>query len=165
MTANANLKYELIESDIPGMFRIRALKDFANVESGDIGGYAAGPDNLSQLGTCWLYGNSRMYDNSRMHGNSSMHDNSCMYGNSSMYGNSRMYGNAQLHWTITETPVTVNTSDGYTMAYNKENNKISAGCRYFTVDEAVQHWTDTRGGTSLGEERLKCIEALLLIAR
>ena len=35
-------KYELIPSDIEGLFRIKALKDFNDVKKGDIGGYVEG---------------------------------------------------------------------------------------------------------------------------
>ena len=30
-----NKKYELIDSDIPGLYRIKALKDFIDVKEGD----------------------------------------------------------------------------------------------------------------------------------
>ena len=35
---------------------------------------------------------------------------------------------------------------------------ICAGCRYFTLDEARAHWTETRGGTELGEESLALVD-------
>lgn len=45
-------KYELIaEGDL---FRLRAVKDFAGVKAGDLGGLVSGEHNLSQEGTCWI---------------------------------------------------------------------------------------------------------------
>ena len=32
-------KYKLIPSDKQGLYRVKALRDFANVKKGDIGGY------------------------------------------------------------------------------------------------------------------------------
>ena len=30
--------------------------------------------------------------------------------------------------------------------------RVTAGCRFFTMDQACQHWERTRGGTPLGDE-------------
>ena len=35
---------------------------------------------------------------------------------------------------------------------------ISAGCRWFTMDEARRHWTATRAGTPLGDESLDILD-------
>ena len=35
---------------------------------------------------------------------------------------------------------------------------IAAGCRWFTLDEARQHWTTTRAGTPLGDETLDILD-------
>ena len=43
---------------------------------------------------------------------------------------------------------------------------IKAGCRWFTVADARSHWNKTRGGTSLGAERIRFvnfIEAQMLL--
>ena len=56
-------KYELIPSDIEGLFRIKALKDFNDVKKGDIGGYIQSENNLSQLDDCWIYDNAVVRDN------------------------------------------------------------------------------------------------------
>lgn len=50
-------------------YRIKALKDFADVKAGDLGGYIQSEANLSQDGNCWVYddaivsGNARVVDN------------------------------------------------------------------------------------------------------
>jgi hypothetical protein len=38
---------------------------------------------------------------------------------------------------------------------------VRAGCRYFTIPAARQHWADTRGGTPLGVESLAAINWLV----
>lgn len=37
------------------VYRIRALKDFGDVNKGDLGGFVSSYDNLSQHGDCWIY--------------------------------------------------------------------------------------------------------------
>ena len=108
-----NRKYELtnitMEYEGRTLYRIRALKDFLNVEEGDLGGWVSNEDNLSQEGNCWIYDeakcmdnarmydNSCMYDNSEMRGNSKMHNYSEMHDNSRAYDSSEMYGNSEMH--------------------------------------------------------------------
>lgn len=44
------------------LYRIKALKDFGDVKAGDLGGWIQTEKNLSQEGTCWVYGKSMVYD-------------------------------------------------------------------------------------------------------
>ena len=79
-------KYELtnetIVHDDLTLYRIRALKDFADVKKGDLGGFVESENNLSHLNKAWVYdkarvcGNARMFDNARVSGNSVVFGNS-----------------------------------------------------------------------------------------
>ena len=119
-------KYELIPSDMEGLYRIKALKDFGNVKKGDIGGYVESEKNLSQYDDCWIYdnakvcdnavvigkaivcGNARVYDNAqvcdnaivrddaRVFANAQIYDNAVVVGNARVYGNAQVCGNAQI---------------------------------------------------------------------
>lgn len=56
-----DLKYELLFDNVgfigsTKVYRIRALKDFADVKKGDLGGYVSGYNNLTHQGTSWVYG-------------------------------------------------------------------------------------------------------------
>jgi hypothetical protein len=88
-------------------YQIKALKDFADVRIGDLGGYVNHEHNLSQKGNCWLYdntkmyGNSEMFNNARMYNNSEIHDNAVMYGNSIMHDNAKMFNNAIMYDSTT----------------------------------------------------------------
>jgi hypothetical protein len=58
-------KYELIE-DKYGWFRVKSLKDFTlitgeHVKKGDIGGFVASEDCLSQEGSCWIKDKSEVW--------------------------------------------------------------------------------------------------------
>ena len=87
-------KYELIPSDIEGLFRIKALKDFNDVKKGDIGGYVEGEKNLSQLGDCWIYDDAIVYDNARVHNNAQVCDNARVHDNVQVWDNAFVMGNA-----------------------------------------------------------------------
>ena len=96
-------KYELIESDIKGLYRVKALKDFGYVKKGDIGGYVENPNNLSHEGYCWVYDNAKIYNEARIYGNSEISGCAVIDGNAQIHGNSRILGcavidgNAQIH--------------------------------------------------------------------
>ncbi|UNF53002.1 hypothetical protein MNL01_04770 [Bartonella krasnovii] len=52
-------KYELTDETTEvgdhTLHRIRALRDFGNVQVGDLGGFIEYEGNLSHLGNCWVY--------------------------------------------------------------------------------------------------------------
>ena len=92
-------KYEILydnKIEILGhtLYRIRACKDFDDVEAGDLGGYIEKPENLSQEGDCWVYDNARVYGNARVYSNALVYDDAEVYGDVWVYGNARVCGNA-----------------------------------------------------------------------
>ena len=89
-------KYELIESNIKGLYRVKALKDFGDVKKGDVGGYVENPNNLSHTGDCWIYNNAKVYDNAEILGNAKVYDNVYIYNNAKIYDNARIYDNAEI---------------------------------------------------------------------
>lgn len=60
-------------------------------------------------------------------------------------------------------------SDGYRFLLQKltqdSEPMIKAGCRYFTLPEAREHWYQTRGGTQLGLETFAILDSLEALAR
>ena len=50
--------------------------------------------------------------------------------------------------------------DGYEffLWHCQEGFYVKAGCRWFTLNEARQHWTATRAGTPLGDESLDILD-------
>ena len=79
------------------IYRIRALKDFSDVRTGDIGGWVCSEDNLSQNGNCWIYDNAKCLDDARVYYNAKMYDNAIMYDDAIMYDNSRMFNNTIMY--------------------------------------------------------------------
>lgn len=70
-------KYELTEESMDycgrTLHRIRALKTFGNVKTGDIGGFVDGRENLDDAGNAWIYGNAKVYGNARVCGNAEVY--------------------------------------------------------------------------------------------
>ena len=68
-------------------YRIKALKDFADVKAGDLGGYIQSEANLSQDGNCWVYddaivsGNARVVDNAIIKNNATVDHNAVVKNN------------------------------------------------------------------------------------
>ncbi len=136
----ANAKYEFTgETKVwcgVTLRQIRAVAAIAaiGVAAGDIGGWIEKEENLSVSGNAWVYGNARVS------------------------GNARVYGNA---W-VSGVNIAATRSDNYTftVAPTPDGPRIIAGCRYFTFDEARAHWSETRGGTRLGDESLALVDHL-----
>jgi len=65
----ANDKYELLTDDTVTswdgrtLYRIRALRAFAFVAAGALGGYVEAEHSLSAAGNAWVYGDARVYGN------------------------------------------------------------------------------------------------------
>lgn len=58
-------KYELTSESITlpdgtQLCRIKALRDFADVKAGDLGGFVEKESNLSHVGGAWVYGDARV---------------------------------------------------------------------------------------------------------
>ena len=66
-----NRKFELtnITMEFKGrtLYRIRALKNFKDVEAGDLGGWVSNENNLSQEGWCWIYNEAKCMDNAKIY--------------------------------------------------------------------------------------------------
>ena len=100
-------KYKLIDEYITigdkKLYRIEALKDFADVKKGDEGGFVESEDNLSQDGNCWIYDDAKVYENAAIYGNALVRGDAEIYGNAricnyaSIEDNVKIYGNAAIY--------------------------------------------------------------------
>ena len=85
------------------LYRIEAVKDFADVKKGDKGGWVESENNLSQEDNCWIYDNAKVYDDdARVVGNA------CISGEAEVYDDAKVYGNAKIapigHYVTITTP-------------------------------------------------------------
>lgn len=79
-------KYKVLE-DGSMIYRIKALKNFFttsgdHVKIGQYGGYIASENNLSQNGSCWVFGDAIVKDNARVQDKACIYDNALIANNS-----------------------------------------------------------------------------------
>lgn len=59
-------KYELTEETFTvfgkTLYRIRAVRDFGSVKTGEFGGYIEKEENLSHFGNAWIYGDAEVFN-------------------------------------------------------------------------------------------------------
>ena len=115
--------------------------------------------NARVFGNASVFGNARVFGNALVSGDASVSGNALVSGDASVFGNARLFGDARVAIRI----ICATRSDGYTFVVAPDLSgaiRIIAGCRYFTIDEAREHWRRTRGGTPLGEESLAIVDHL-----
>ena len=76
------------------LHRIKAIRDFDDVNAGDLGGYIEKEDNLSHEGNCWVYNDAKVYNNAKIKHNAKIYDNAKIKHNAKIYDNARIYDNA-----------------------------------------------------------------------
>lgn len=141
-------KYELLTDDTKIMFgrtlyRIKALRDFGNVEKGDLGGYIESEDNLSHNGDAWVYDNAQVYGNARV----------C--DNASISGNARVKSNGD--YIVFKN----NWSSGRYFTYTKSNKMWKVGCFYGTGQELIEKaYADSELSGKCYEAYVKLVEQL-----
>ncbi len=94
-------KYELTEETFTvfgkTLYRIRAVRDFGSVKTGEFGGYIEKEENLSHFGNAWIYGDAWVYGDARVSGNAWIYGDARVYGNAKVYGDARVSGNARVY--------------------------------------------------------------------
>lgn len=78
------------------LYRIRALKDFAGVRAGELGGYVEQEHNLSQYGNCWICNNAIVYDYAQAKDNAKLKDACYVHGYVKLSGDCDISGCANL---------------------------------------------------------------------
>ena len=103
------------------------------------------PAHQHPNGGGWVADSSTVADtafvapNAQVSGNARVCDNALVSGNARVSGYAQVSGDAK----VTKTPVRISRSDGYDFIIvpcADNIDRIIAGCRYFTYDEADKHW-------------------------
>ena len=93
-------KYELTEETFTvfgkTLYRIRAVRDFGSVKTGEFGGYIEKEENLSHFGNAWISGDAWVYGDARVFGNAWVYGNAKVYGDARVFDNAWVYGNAKV---------------------------------------------------------------------
>ena len=162
------------------LYRIEALKDFANVKKGDKGGFVQSEDNLSHNGDCWVYDNAKVYDNAfvfgsaKVYGNAKVGDDACVYGNAKVYdnafvfgsakvfGNAEVYGNAEIYKNCDYIVFKNWWSSGRYFTWTRSNNMWKVGCFYGTGEKLIKKaYSDSEKSGREYERVVKYVESIL----
>lgn len=76
------------------VYRIVAKKSFADVTTGDFGGFVQSEDNLHALGNCWIYNDAIVCGNALVADNAAVMDSSLIRDNAFVCGNAIIKDNA-----------------------------------------------------------------------
>lgn len=133
--------------------------------------YAEVLQSAEVYGNAKVCGQSHISGQSKIYGNTMVTGDICVYGKAQLSlgvipggGSFRLSGDASIHGdaiVMASIPF-ANRSDGYTFSVSNtpDGPRVIAGCRYFTFEEAREHWITTRGGTRLGVETLLILDYL-----
>jgi len=116
-------------------YRIKALIDFSNVKTGDLGGWVSREEDLCQEDKSWVYDNSTV-DNSTVRNNSTVYN--------STVDNSTVRNNSTVHNSITKS-FTGLCEFRITAYFCSKDSKyiIQVGCVKHSIDE----WISLDDGT------------------
>lgn len=113
------------------LYRIKALRDFGDVEKGDLGGYIGSENNLSHCGNAWVYGNAEVR------------------------------GDAVIKSTEDYIVFKNNWSSGRYFTYTKSNKMWKVGCFYGTGEELIKKaYADSELSGKCYEAYVKLVEQL-----
>ena len=129
-------------------------------------GFGPVPAHRHSNGGGWVADTATVADTAYVGPDAMVSGNAEVYGNARVSGNAQMFGDARVFGTIQidSRIIAANRSDGYTFLICRDSEnviRITAGCRYFTPEEAISHWTNTRSGTKLGAESLQIVDHLV----
>ena len=102
MKRKYTLTDECITVEGSTLYRIRSLRTFAQVKAGDLGGYVASKENLSNDGNSWVYcmakvsGDARVYGDGWIGGSAHVSENAHVFGNAHVYGRAQVCGDARV---------------------------------------------------------------------
>lgn len=90
-------KYKIIEDDSKMIvmqnrkaYRIVALRDFADVKKGDLGGYIETEENLSHEGLAWVYNDAIVLEMARVQDNATVHGNALICNRALIMNNAKV---------------------------------------------------------------------------
>ena len=120
------------------LHRIQAVRDFDDVQKGDLGGWVESEENLSHDGNCWVFDNGEVSSNARI-------------GVNAYISSPRSY--------FVQGPI--GSRDDFLTCYLDKDKKIYAvtGCFSGTLEEFEKKVKETHGSNKHAKQYLKAAEA------
>ena len=134
-------KYELTEETVTvygkTLYRIRAVRDFGSVKTGEFGGYIEKEENLSHFDNAWVCGDAWVFGNARVY------DDAWVSGNAEVF-NTRHF--------FVQGPI--GSRDGYVTFYRTKDDTIGVRCGCFSgsLQKFVDRVEETHGGSRYEKE-------------
>ena len=128
-------KYELTEETFTvygkTLYRIRAVRDFGSVKTGEFGGYIEKEENLSHFGNAWVSGDAKVYGKAWVRGNAEV-------------SNTRHY--------FVQGPI--GSRNGFVTFYRTKDNavEVKCGCFLGSLQEFVNQVEKTHKGNKYEKE-------------
>ena len=121
-------KYELTEETVTvfgkTLYRIRAVRDFGSVKTGEFGGYIEKEENLSHFGNAWISGDA------------------WVWGNAKVCGDAKVFSAS--HVLVIGA---IGSRDDFTTFFRDKDNEITVKCGCFLgkIDKFLEKVTQTHG--------------------
>ena len=134
-------KYELTEETVTvygkTLYRIRAVRDFGSVKTGEFGGYIEKEENLSHFDNAWVCGDAWVFGNARVSGDA------CVSGNAEVF-NTRHF--------FVQGPI--GSRNGFITFYRTKDDAIGVRCGCFSgsLQKFVDRVEETHGGSRYEKE-------------
>lgn len=157
------------------VYRIEALRDFANVKKGDKGGWIEKEENLTHFGDSWVSenacvsetacvaGNAFVSGNACLTGNVYVTENACLIGDAYVRGDACVKGNAELKSIEDCFSVSgIGSRFGTTTVFTCSDGvvRLTCGCFYGTVEEFEKAVEKKHGDSKYGREYKAVIELI-----
>ena len=160
-------KYELTEDTIQfcgkTLHRIKALRDFCDVKSGDLGGYIENENNLSQENNAWVTGFALVTGSAHVTGSALVTDSAqvtgfaLVTGSAQVTGSAHVTGSAQVTGNADFAVIKGFGSAFRTTTFFKCSDgqiRTCCGCFYGTLDEFREKVKKTHGDSKFAKEYL-----------
>lgn len=135
------------------LHRIKAVKDFATISAGALGGYIESEGNLDHIGDAWVTGNARVTGDARVTGNAWVTDDARVTGNAMVRETSDIALIKGFGSKLRATSF-FRCVDGLV--------RCQCGCFYGTVDEFRFKVRETHGNSKYAKEYLMIADLMEL---
>ena len=138
------------------LHRIQAVRDFGDVQKGDLGGWVESEENLSHDGDCWISSNGEVFGDGWVSGDGEVYDNGRIFGNARIGVNA--YISSPRSYFV-QGPI--GSRDDFLTCYLDKDKKIYAvtGCFSGTLEEFEKKVKETHGSNKHAKQYLKAAEA------
>lgn len=137
------------------LHKIQAVRDFGDVQKGNLGGWVESEENLSHDGDCWISSNGEVFDNGKVY------DNGWVFDNGEVSGSVRIGVNGYISSPrsyFVQGPI--GSRDDFLTCYLDKDKKIYAvtGCFCGSIEVFVKKVKAVHGMNRWAKQYLKAAE-------